>query len=177
MQIDEHLERLMVRGLDGELDDADRAELDAALAGSPAARTLMDEYRRADRLAAEALHRVVAAAPDAPMALPRTRPWWLRRRVPLAAAVAICVAGGLIARHAMRQPTGAHVRATDPVAARPPAAVAALTGTAELTDRVRVGRRTVDRDLLGIYDEANDTFYMLERRRSRSTVVRVSGEL
>lgn len=53
--VDPRIERLICRLLDGEITPAERAELDAALAQDALARRLLDEYRRNDLLAVEAL--------------------------------------------------------------------------------------------------------------------------
>ncbi|HVP13431.1 MAG TPA: hypothetical protein VMV94_19820 [Phycisphaerae bacterium] len=53
--VDERTERLICRLLDGEISFEDRAELDDTLACNPAARLLLEEYRRIDAQAATAL--------------------------------------------------------------------------------------------------------------------------
>ncbi|MFQ5411521.1 MAG: zf-HC2 domain-containing protein, partial [Phycisphaerae bacterium] len=59
--VDERVERLISRWLDGEISPAESAELDRALAADPAARALFDDYREGDRLAAAALREDVGA--------------------------------------------------------------------------------------------------------------------
>lgn len=61
--VDDHLERRISEHLDGELDDAQQAELFRALLRDPEARRLMDDYAERDRLAAAAIKAAVVAPP------------------------------------------------------------------------------------------------------------------
>lgn len=54
--IDERIERLIVRQLDGEITPVEESELRRELLRTPQARALRDEYREIDRLAAGVLH-------------------------------------------------------------------------------------------------------------------------
>jgi len=101
--VDEHIERLIVRRLDGELSEPEAAELDRELLRSPEARRLLEEYQRIDAAAAEAL--AAACRPEAaplPPVLPgggraAVRQRWLQWVVPLAAAAAVAMAVVLVA--------------------------------------------------------------------------------
>lgn len=79
--VDSHLERRISEHLDGELDDAQQAELFRALLRDPRARALMDRYAEQDRRAAAALKTAVVAPPrglDRTILAPqrrRTIPW------------------------------------------------------------------------------------------------------
>jgi len=59
-QVQKHVERLIVRRLDDELSAEEEVELDRELMRSPQARRLLDEYRRVDAAAAQALGGVLA---------------------------------------------------------------------------------------------------------------------
>lgn len=61
--VDSNLERRISEHLDGELDDAQQAELFRALLRDPEARALMDRYAEQDRLAASALRAAIVAPP------------------------------------------------------------------------------------------------------------------
>src|ERR1043166_4536544 len=54
-EIDERIERLICRSLDGEATAEEQVELESALAKSEAARSLYDDYRRNDFAASAAL--------------------------------------------------------------------------------------------------------------------------
>ncbi|MBI4718192.1 MAG: hypothetical protein HY763_10335 [Planctomycetes bacterium] len=106
--LNEHLERLIVRYLDGELSPGEVLELQREVLRNPQARRTLDEYERADALAAEALgqvfggeaarprvevrpsapspHRAIAASPIRSRARRDHRGWWL---VPGAIAAAL----------------------------------------------------------------------------------------
>ena len=97
-RIDEHLERLIVRSLDGVLNADEELELNRQLIRDPAALRLMEAYRAVDSLAGAALETVITdqslafdpagpASPPAPARCRRIhRGWWL---VPGAIAAAL----------------------------------------------------------------------------------------
>jgi hypothetical protein len=86
--VDERTERLICRLLDGEIAFEERAELDGVLAGNPAAQALLDEYRRMDARAADALRFDFHSATTA--AAPRRRSGlWLATAGGLLAAAAV----------------------------------------------------------------------------------------
>ena len=90
MQVDERTELLINRYLDGELSDAQQAELHAILGRDPAARAMLDQYHRNDALVAQALRRgvestMMATAPG------RRRGAWLAIASSALAAAAVIV--------------------------------------------------------------------------------------
>lgn len=69
-EISEHLERLINRSLDGDLDDDARLELNRELIRNPAARAMLSEYQAIDRGASTALSRAfgdTAVTPSLPV--------------------------------------------------------------------------------------------------------------
>ena len=60
--VNEHLERMMVRSLDGELSEDDELALNRELIRNPQAHRLMSAYRVVDELSAAALDEVTAGA-------------------------------------------------------------------------------------------------------------------
>lgn len=100
--IDEKLERLINRALDGELTADERLALDRELIREPAAREVMEHSGRLDALAAAALRSALAHDPlHAGQTMPQTlrpprprgyhRAWWL-----LPGAVAAALLAGLL---------------------------------------------------------------------------------
>jgi len=98
--VEENIERLISRSLDGMLDDRQQLELDRELIRNPEARRMMEEYRGADALAAAALadlgragvdvDRIVAKATRRKAEVPRrhrSRRGWLLVPGAIAAAV------------------------------------------------------------------------------------------
>lgn len=55
-EVDESVERLIVRALDGEISADEQLELERLIAGSPAVASLYQTYRRLDALSSDALH-------------------------------------------------------------------------------------------------------------------------
>ncbi|MEE8170504.1 MAG: hypothetical protein V3T70_08150 [Phycisphaerae bacterium] len=88
--VDEHIERLITRHLDGELTPAETEEFNAIMMKEPAARALLHEYADIDHRAQAALRRVLikpAAAVASPA--PRRGLWLAAAGAVLAAAAAL----------------------------------------------------------------------------------------
>jgi hypothetical protein len=64
MKIDAHIERLIVRKLDGEISDSDRLELDRELLRSAEVRALYESYCEIDALAADVIRTSARGAGD-----------------------------------------------------------------------------------------------------------------
>ena len=98
-EIDEHLERLINRALDGELNDDERLALDRELVRNPEARRLMDRCAELDDLAGDALRMrfggehesapVAAIAAGRPIQGGYHRAWWLLPGAVAAALLAV----------------------------------------------------------------------------------------
>ena len=108
--MDEHLDKLMIRHLDGEITADEQLELDRALLRSPEARDRYEEYRRLDALAAAAIHDAVARRTNAETVtlgsqaatpLPSRHHWFA-----YGAALAACIA--LVLVWQTRQPPQQH---------------------------------------------------------------------
>jgi len=102
--VDNDIERLIVRSLDGELGEDEQLQLNRELIRNPKAQRLMEQYKQIDELAGAALHHALSSdrIPLDPAALPsRTQPqravryhrgWWLVPGAIGAALLAIVVA-------------------------------------------------------------------------------------
>lgn len=100
-QVDERIERLIVRRLDGELSDEEALELDRELLRSPQVRQLFEEYQRIDRAAGGALTAAVGDDASRPTPLPvaatplrrkrYSRFWWVLPAA-VAAGLALVIA-------------------------------------------------------------------------------------
>ncbi len=98
-QVDERIERLIVRRLDGELTDDESLELDRELLRSPQARQLLGEYQEIDGAAADALTTALGVDsnysspfPVVGMPLRRGRHSWRWWALPAAIAAGLAVA-------------------------------------------------------------------------------------
>jgi anti-sigma factor RsiW len=100
-EINEHVERLIVRRLDGELSAAEQLELDRELIRDPAARALYERYAAIDTLAGRVLAR--CATPRTPVVAmtgagrgalggrDHARAWWMIAGAAAAACLAVVV--------------------------------------------------------------------------------------
>jgi anti-sigma factor RsiW len=169
--MDDRTEQLVTRRLDGEITEEESLELDKRLIRSPEARAYLEEQCRIDALAGAVLHEVCSpskadacspAEAESPLWQPQTRGRGRYLRPIAAAAAAIAVALLVILL-----PSGR----SDPAGATPLAARNNQDETAEAKQPVitvpvdnswsglpRAGRHEV----LGVYDEATQSLYLLE---------------
>lgn len=170
--INERIERLICRHLDGEISGEEQAELDVALRTDSAARALFDEYSRNDELAAEALRCDFEAAMVAAETGHQRRVWLAASAVALAAAAVILLSilprlgeqGGR--SNALNGPEVDHNRPIQQF-------------VEYRNDDFQPQRRelTTWRDVIGIRDEHNkNVIYILERNRRSDRIVPVSGD-
>jgi hypothetical protein len=137
--VDSNLERRISEHLDGELDDAQQAELFRALLRDPGARRLMDRYAEQDRLAASALRSAIIAPPrsvDRMTLRPQRRgvPWG--QLAATAAVLAMAVGLWFVVNQTVTEPnpgSPAQRIAQQPPAAEPPATQTADDPTVEQT--------------------------------------------
>jgi len=166
--VDERIERLIVRSLDGEASPQEQAELRRVLARDPAAKALWHEYRSNDAMAAGAIERLIigpATARTVPQGRRRAAMWlgW-----GAAAAVALLLLWPLGHFGDAGNSGGAAVH--DGVAGVGPSQ---LVDPAD-SDR---GRGRDRRDYFGILDERNGDLYLFQRNQVDWRVVTASGEL
>jgi anti-sigma factor RsiW len=160
-RVDERTEHLIVRWLDGEADDQERAELASLLAHDAAAKQLLEEYGRNDDLARRAIEELVSG--PARVRVGQKRRW----RMWVGWAAAAVVALGLLwpVGMALRRDVPSNQTAREPNEA-----------TAKANEQP--GPAATDGlECFGIYDDVNDRLYLLEPPASSGYVVTVSGEL
>jgi hypothetical protein len=188
--IDEKLERLMARSLDGEITDDEALALNKALLRHPEARERMEHYRRDDALAADALRAALGASDartDAPLRETRQSPSTFKRpRWAMAASLLLLIGAGvwMIGNPLSQGPTtednliaDSNTNRTGEIPLRPAADMDARSFRYVPEGPHRRQRRS-DRDILVIPDEQPDRpdeqpdrFYLLERNRKRSMVI------
>ncbi len=170
--LDECIEHLISRRLDGVLSDDESIELDRAVLRSPEVRAALDAAGRIDDLARRALREgrrdPVGAAVIPPQAGGgRLRRWYGPAAAGLlAAAACVMLATG---RQTMRPARDADVRAVahgSRDTGTPAAGSAGLSSAADAAWEARCAE-VVNRDVLGVYDEETRSLYLLEIDRSQ----------
>lgn len=169
-----HEERLICRYLDGEIRPDEQAELDRILTRKPAARALLEEYRRNDRLAMEAVRADIARA----MPSPPSRSY---RNLRLAATGAVLAAAAMVALSFLPlfYSGGQRVVRNAPLPSRsplPPAVDGYLVDYQDVDYGPRRRQGDVYRDLIGIRGRDPNVIYVFERRTNSSRVVPISGD-
>ncbi|HSW46906.1 MAG TPA: hypothetical protein VLM89_15195 [Phycisphaerae bacterium] len=163
--IDEHIERLISRRLDGETTEAESLELDKELIRLPKARAYLEEQERLGDLAGSALRAAVARDHEQPWLQPNPRDLQAARRrllrpaVGLAAAVALAALIGTLppGRTKPVEPIPPVVMNDSPAADSSKAPVPAVP-VAEGAWSPGAGRHEV----IGVFDEDTQSFYLLE---------------
>ncbi len=185
VRMDDRLERLITRRLDGELTEAEELELNKLLIRSPEARRLLEDYQRQDALVTAALRETLSGAPsmvplaDGPCGAsqPKRMPW-LR---PLAVAASIGLVAGLGAYFAAdlwSRAGAADGHASPPhviIAANPPAVTPVDSGAGGHEPVYR--RQAVDRDILGVLGDDGKTLYLMEINRTQTASEPVGADL
>lgn len=193
--IDEHVELLITRYVDGEITADDWRTLEAELARNPAARRLVDEYQRLDAQSREALRHVCISPGTAVVATRTRRGVWLGSAAGLLAAAAVLA---LVLRPfgSSRSPLdpdtnnagvgqvadGWHSFVDEPSLNRAPAWADRAVPVAHFVDYVdevpvqpvRLKRRST-RDYISVMDEQTRSVYLLEVDNRAQKVVPVSG--
>lgn len=175
--IDERVEVLICRSLDGEATVQEQAELDAILARSVSARTIFDEYRRHDIAAATALKLDFDIAKTVVVARPRRGLWLATAGVALGAAAVFAMSflSSLLTGGGASQPiqvTGNQTRRVAPTIQEP--TYVDYNGADDLGPLQR--ERTLHRDLIGIPGSDRNTIYILERNVRSTRVAPISGD-
>ena len=189
--IDDNLERRIVRSLDHESTTDEDLALERELLRCPEARNVRDDYRRIDDAAAGAFHAVLDSAKPATgwdlRRAGRTRRFvWTWR---LAVAAALLLATGLTLPGLLGpapEVAGPSLAPTSrPLAVIPVSTRARPVGALWLNLRQPLyvpetpyrRNRQVQRDFFVIEDAEADRFYLIERDRTRTIIVRTGGSL
>ena len=179
--VNERTELLINRRLDGRITPDESLELDKALIRTPAARDLLADYERIDAAAAAGLRAAIGFGGTTALATrfenaapPRSRatPW--RSLAGLAAGFVLAVTlAGLPAR--LTRPEAASSIRPDVNLAQPEAPRAGFRPVAVQTGPhgARTQLNSLDREVIGVFDERSGSVYLLEIDRSRSQVVPV----
>lgn len=174
--IDDRTEILINRKLDGELSEAESSELDMLLSQDAQARALLAEYEQLDSQAHDTIQSALARQHTPPLAglltSDQQRPARRLKRIPgwvrTAAAAGLGLAIGLgsasmIDRDVPDTPATANKNSTP-------------TGQVTVSDAQKpsaIPLRTTDHqlinDVVGVYDEQTQRFYLLESRQLQST--------
>ena len=182
---DEHLERLIVRNLHGELTEDESLELDRALIRDPEARLAMDEYARVESLAAAGLGAALCedsvkgcgeSSPGQISTGANRRPWHLssRRLAPVAIAASIALAM-IIPLGNDADPGKTVEQSREAVDVAKPVEPGGFYPTPDRVPMRRVGtglrasHRSTARDVLGVMGKDGKTIYFLEVDRTRTT--------
>jgi len=174
--IDQKTERLINRKLDGELTESESLELNKALIRSPNARALFEDYQETDVLASDALlallsDRRASSRSDEMPVLPRRRPPLVCNGLGVAvAAVLVVMIGGW--------PPGGHVptpQAAGPSTDPGPAVASLLPGilspSKEVINGPRRQNQSIQREVIGVFDQETQSIYFLERDHIQTTTV------
>ncbi len=175
------IERLIVRGLDQELSEDEKLQLDRELIRNPQAHRLMEEYKRIDELAVAALTHALDEdrMPLDPDTLPdraepaplrgRHRGWWLVPGAIAAALLAIVTAR--FPTTPPSQPSVAEVTRTAPTSVIPTVPYAPRSDGLMRTIGTNPGdnriRRITGREVLGVVGE-DGNIYWIEVDRIRT---------
>lgn len=191
-EIDERIERLIVRKLDGELSLEEEHELNKVLIRSTEMRQLLDDYARQDRLVTAVMRdRVGSAAPPelsvvtggaAEMEPARRRPRaWSTTSV--GGLMVACLAlFALLMEPAFRSAAGPeHSNARlggTPVGASlgPGAGGDRFEVLPAYLEWPQVQRETMDRRFIAIRDEKTGRYFVLELRREQTTITLLTGD-
>lgn len=189
--IDDNLERRIGRSLDHESTTDEDLALERELLRCPEARQVRDDYRRIDDAVAGALHAVLDSANPATgwdlRRAGRTRRFvWTWR---LAVAASLLLATGLMLPGLLGpapEVAGPSLAPTSrPLAVIPVSTRARPVGALwlNLSQPLYVPEtpyrrnRQVQRDFFVIEDDEADRFYLIERDRTRTIIVRTGGSL
>jgi len=186
--LDERTERLIVRKLDGELSAEEEHELNKLLIRSPESRQLLESYLEQDRLAGEVLAEEVGSsvppeldlvmAGAAPLRPPRQRQSWVASSVGGVMVACLALFAVLWQPGMLSVPpagdNGIHVAGSS--------AMALPITTGEEFQRLpaylelpQTQEQELTRRFIGVYDEDQDRYYILEVRRVCTSTRLVSG--
>lgn len=179
--VDERIELLICRSLDGELAGDEFIELEGLLRTNPAARRLRDEYARIDGMAVQALRRDFESAKTA-AAGDRFR------GIRLAAAGAVLTAAAVVALSFLPNLWTAGVSSNPaspgPVAVQPsmgssPSGPQQFIDYRDMDYLPQQRRQDVYRDLIGVRgknEKNQDVIYIFERNTQATRITPISGD-
>jgi len=172
--VDESIERLICRRLDGEISPAQEAELERALAADSAARALLEEYRRNDLLAARALRADLGRRHVQPARRLRHPLWFVAAGAVLTAAAVVA-----ISFLPLFSPSGRRV-ADNPQrpehTMKAPVTAPRFIDYRQMEYHPRQRFSDVHRDLIGIRGRNPNVIYLFERQTQSTKVVPISGD-
>lgn len=172
--VDEHVERLISRHLDGEITPTEQAELDRILVKEPAARVMLDEYRQNDLFAARALRTDLDQASAAPVRHASRRLWLVATGAVLTAAAVIALSFLPIFNPPRNQVANNKAPALNRV--QRPAISPRFVDYRNVDLYPRRQFSDVHRDLIGIRGPDPNVIYLFERETQSTKVVPVSGD-
>ena len=167
--MDERTEQLINRRLDGEITEEESLELDKRLIRSPEARAYLEEQVRINALAGEALQAVIAPGDSQSHPHVESAAWpareglWRRCLRPVAAVAAVIAVAALVASipyGRSRQPAATPLVADNDQGATRQAGQPVMTVPVDdnWSGLPRAGRHEV----IGVYDDATQSLYLLE---------------
>lgn len=176
--VDEHLERMIGRSLDGELPEEEQLELDRELIRDPAAHAMMRDYREIDERAGQALRSVLDSRADSAAAAELTELRRGGRRVGHAwlwasGAVAAAILAMVIPHPAQVSKSLPPIGAERGDAGLTPALQPMRAGRSQgdlmrsVSTQAPAVRRSTGRDLIGVIGE-DGNWYWIEVERSRT---------
>lgn len=172
--VNDHVERLISRHLDGEITSAQQAELDRILADDPAARAMLDEYRQNDLFAARALRADLGRVKTAPVRHAPRRLWLVATGAVLTAAAVIALSF-LPIFHPPRDRVASH---RSPVLStmQSPMISPRFVDYRNVDLYPRQQFSDVHRDLIGLRGLDPNVIYLFERETQSTKIVPVSGD-
>ena len=186
-EIDQDIERLIVRQLDGELGEEEQLELNRKLVRDPQAHQLMEDYRSVDTLAADALAQTLGKGevefdPTALTAETRRRTyrfhqgWWLVPGAIAAAILALVIPQPAVNR--VTEPSTRLIGTTLPDVPQTMSPDSHSMGQSVPMHRVGMPRirRNTGRDVIGVVgDDGNIYWIEIDRTRTLKRPARPSG--
>lgn len=185
MTVDERTERLIVRRLDGELTPDEEHELNQILLTSAEARRMMIDYQQDDDLAGDVIADGVdgrwSVADESTNVRNLRTPWfWGPVAGGFAAAAVIVLMLVGPAQVDPGAPSPSLTEATERVASGNTVSKPRLP-TPEPIPAIdhmpHLGRRHVDRELIGVLNDAGDKILLFEVNRTRTLRIPVTGDL
>lgn len=166
--LDERIELLITRRLDGRLTESEALELNKALIRSPEARRFLEDCQRIDEVARTALctateYRPVASASGSSRSILRSLRWF-------GSAVAAVLLITVLARSPLPErqvPLAGEHNTITAITVSAPVAEAGLTS---LIDGPRRENERLLRDVIGVLDPRTSNVYLLEMDRQQTVV-------